>query len=437
MKRFWLLALLMAGTLTVALSSPAYAAKSDEGTDESSTDQAQAMDDINSAMGSMSAHMNDIDKKLKLTFSGDMRLRYAFINQAASVAGVTIGDSSRGRYRARFGAAMTSGDFTAKFRIATGSTASPWSQNNTFDTGMVDPSILIDTASITWDPSFANHMINVTAGKMANPLTKTSITWDPDIQPEGVALEVKKDALTFRATYFELQNLFASGTTFGNMDLFMDNLQLEYAAKFDNDTTLGVMAGYEYIPNSTLLMSSGVTTALGKNPITGFGGVLDPGGVARDWNNVEGMLYFKHKLGDVPMKWYLHITDNLNGMNLPTSSAPSGTYTTFSNQYAWLFGFDIGALANPGDFMGTIYAASLDSNCTLPYLTDDDPGETNRQYLFGALSALVDNGVTMKLSQWFVNREYYADGNAGAANALGGSSQNPELVTYVDCIVNL
>lgn len=87
--------------------------------------------------------------------------------------------------------------------------------------------------------------------------------------------------------------------------------------------------------------------------------------------------------------------------------------------------------------MGTIYAASLDSNCTLPYLTDDDPGETNRQYLFGALSALVDNGVTMKLSQWFVNREYYADGNAGAANALGGSSQNPELVTYVDCIVNL
>ena len=157
MKRFWLLALLMAGTLTVALSSPAYAAKSDEGTDESSTDQAQAMDDINSAMGSMSAHMNDIDKKLKLTFSGDMRLRYAFINQAASVAGVTIGDSSRGRYRARFGAAMTSGDFTAKFRIATGSTASPWSQNNTFDTGMVDPSILIDTASITWDPSFANR----------------------------------------------------------------------------------------------------------------------------------------------------------------------------------------------------------------------------------------------------------------------------------------
>jgi hypothetical protein len=364
-----------------------------------------------------------------------MRIRYAFINQAASTAGVSIGDSSRGRYRARFGVATTSGDFTAKIRIATGATGSPWSQNNTFDTGFVDPSILIDTASITWVPSFANHMLSFTAGKMANPLTKTSITWDPDIQPEGVEMEVKKDAFTFRATYFELQNLFASGTTFGNMDLFMDNLQAEYSAKFDNDTTLGIMAGYEYIPNSTLLMTSGVNTILGKNPITAFGGVLDPGGVARDWNNVEGMLYFKHKLGDTPMKWYLHITDNLNGMNLPIAG---GVYSsTFTNKYAWLFGVDIGALSNPGDFMGTIYAASLDPNCTLPYLTDDDPGETNRQYLFGSLSALLDNGVTFKLSQWAVNREYYAVPGVGAANALGGSSQNLEFITYADCIVNL
>src|SRR5262249_16714276 len=160
----------------------------------------------------------------------------ALIDQAASVAGVTIADSSRGRYRARFGASMTSGDFKGSFRLATGASNNPNSENNTFDTGMINPTINIDTASITWDPSFANHIVNVTAGKMNNPLTKTSISWDPDIQPEGVALEIKKDDLTIRGTYFELQNLYASGTTFGSVDLFMDNLQAEYVAKLDTNT---------------------------------------------------------------------------------------------------------------------------------------------------------------------------------------------------------
>ena len=435
MKRFWLLALLMAGSLAMALVSPAFAAKMSS--EDGGSDSSDTLEDVNSAIGSMASHMNDIDKALHLKVSGDVRLRYAFINQAASQAGVTIPDSSRGRYRARLGASIKRGDFTGKFRIATGSTASPWSQNNTFDTGMTNPSILIDTASITWDPSFSNGVLSITAGKMANPLTKTSITWDPDIQPEGVDVEIKKGDFTLRGTYFELQNLFASGTTFGNMDLFMDNVQAEYTVKMDADTSVGLMAGYEYIPNSTLLMTSGVNTILGKNPITGFGGVTDPGGPARDWNNVEGMLTFKHKLGDVPMKWYVHVTDNLNGLNLPDASQTNGHSTKFTNQYAWLGGVDIGALKGPGDFAGTLYMASLDPNCTLPFLVDDDPGETNRQYIFGSLSCLLEDGVTFKLSQWAVGREYYAGGFGGANNALAGSSQNPELVTYVDCIVNL
>jgi hypothetical protein len=432
MKRFWMLALLMAGMLALPLGSAAFA-KSSESMDNSSDDS--SMEDVNSALGTMSAHMNDIDKTLGLKFFGDVRLRYAFICQGASQAGSTIADSSRGRYRARFGATKKLGDFTANFRIATGSTAGIFSQNNTFDTAMSNPGILIDTANIRWEPSFANGLFSITAGKMSNPLTRTAITFDPDIQPEGVALEVKKNDLTFRATYFELQNLYASGTTFGNVDLFMDNLQLEYNYKFDTDTVLGLLAGYEYIPNAAWLVVSGVNTTLGKNPITAFGGLADPFGAYRDWNNVEGMISFKHKLGDVPMKWYVHVTDNLNGVNLPQAG---NVYSpTFTNQYAWLAGVDIGATHGPGDFAGTIYIASLDPNATLPVLTDDDPGETNRQYIFGSLTLQVDNGVQMKLSEWAVNHEYYAVPGIGGPTALGGSSSNPELVSYLDCILSM
>lgn len=429
MKRFWLLALFVAGTLTAALSTPAFAAKSEEGTD-ASADQSQTMDDINSALGSMAAKMDEVESKIgSLKFFGDMRIRYAFITQNSSQTGVTISDQSMGRYRARFGASLTSGDFTGKIRIATGATNSPWSQNNTFDTAMVDPTVNIDTAEILWKPGFANGMLSFIAGKMDNPLTKTVITWDPDIQPEGALAEFKSGDFALRATYFELQNQFASGTTFGNMDLFMDNLQAEYGAKLGDDSTLGLMAGYEYIPNSTKIMSSGVSAALGKNPITGFTGVLDPGGVARDWNNVEAMVYLKHNLGDVPMKWYIHATDNLNGKNLPDSTSPTGYSSTFTNQYAFLVGVDIGANREPGEFAGTLLFAETDPNCQLPYLVDDDSGRTNTQYVFGSLSTLMAKGVTLKLSEWIAGHEYNA--------LLGASKHDPAVISYLDCIVNL
>lgn len=428
MKRFWLWMMLLAGTLA-ALHAPAMAA--DEDTSE----------DVNSALGSISAHVNDIDKVLNLKFSGDLRTRWAFAGQTSSSANVTIGDSSRGRYRVRFGASMKRGDFTGKFQLATGATGgSPNSNNQTFDTAFSSPAINVQQASIMWEPSFASGLFAITAGKMANPLTKTAITWDPDICPEGALLEVKKDDVVFRATYFELQNLLASGTTFGNIDVFMANAQAEYTAKIDTDTSVGLMAGYEYIPNSQQIMGSGVSTTLTKNPITGFGGALDPGGKARDWNNVEGMLTVKHKIADIPFKWYVHATDNLNGKNLADANAASGYSAKFTNQYALLAGVDVGVLKMPGDAMGTLFFATLDPNCTLPFLVDDDPGYTNRQYIFGSFSVQAEEGVVLKLSQWAVGHEYYTlpgGISVGGATSLGGLSQNPEFITFADCIVNL
>src|SRR5581483_6336713 len=61
MKRFWLLALLMAGSLMVALSSSAFA-KGDVTSDDSS----DAMEDVNSALGSLSGRVGDVEKKQAL-----------------------------------------------------------------------------------------------------------------------------------------------------------------------------------------------------------------------------------------------------------------------------------------------------------------------------------------------------------------------------------
>ncbi|HVM31630.1 MAG TPA: putative porin [bacterium] len=427
MKRFWLFGLFLAGAL-VALNAPAFAKDTMDSQD--SQDMTDAMDDVNSALGSMSSRVSNIEDQLKLKFYGDVRLRYAFITQNSNLAGVTILDSSRGRYRARLGAMKDFGDFSANFRIATGANNNPNSENNTFDNAMVNPTIDIDTASITYTPAALGGHVKFTAGKMANPLTKTSITWDPDIQPEGALVELSNNDLKFRATYFELVNEAAKTTP----DQFMDNLQLEDAFKFDTDTALGVMVGYEYIPNGTSLITT-LATGLSNNGTTADGNVLDHG-LLHDWHMGEAMLTFKHSLSGLPLKWTLHVTDNLTGSNLPLAAA--GQYSSkFTNQYGLWFGVDLGAIKSAGDFAGTLAVASLDPNSQLAYLTDDDPGFTNRQYAFGSLTYGLQDKVQLKISQWLVGHEYYAYLAAlGNNSGPGGSGRNLESITYVDCIAN-
>jgi Putative porin len=426
MKRFWMLALLMAGSLAV-LTAPALAkASSDDNSADTSSDT--SLDDVNSALGSMAVKLNEMSDKMKdeLSFYGDMRARYVFIAQGDSNPG-TVADQSFARYRARLGAMIHRGDFDAKFRIATGSTNQPWSQNNTWDLGMVDPTMNIDTAEIDWTPSFADKMLTVSVGKMGNPLTKTVITWDPDIQPEGVYVGFKKNDFSLKATYFELGNEITSLIpSQGKVDLFMDNLQAEYDAKLDGDSGLDLMVGYEYIPNSTL-----ISTALASQLSGGAMqmNVQDTGGVYRDWNNVEAMLAFKTKAGDVPLKFYVHATDNLNGKNLPDPNSSTGYSSKFTNQYAWLAGVDIGK-AGEGSFGGQIFYAQTDPNAQLGYLVDDDSGRTNTSYLAGTLATDLAKGVQLKLSSWVMGKEYYGI-------LAPGTNQAPQFRNYLDCIVNL
>lgn len=422
MKRFWLLSLLMAGMLAMPLSS-AFAKSSDaDNSDDSS------MEDVNSALGSMAAQLNNVQQKMKddASLYGDVRARYVFIAQGSSNKGVTVADQSFARYRARLGAKVVHGDFDAKLRIATGAPLSPWSQNNTWDVGMIDPTIDIDTAQIDWTPEFANGMLSFTVGKMGNPLTKTAITWDPDIQPEGVFAQFKKSDFTLKATYFEFASMVASGNPkTGNIDLFMDNLQAEYSAKLDDASGVDVMVGYEYIPNVTLIWSNGLGVGAKKNNIS------DPGGVGRDFNNVEAMLSFKTKVGDVPFKIYAHATDNLNGKNLPDPTNPTGYNSTFTNQYSFLAGVDIGK-SGEGTFGASIFYAQTDPNSQLGYLVDDDSNRTNSSYIAGTLATELEKHVTLKLSEWVMGNEYNI-----TSLGLGSANQSPQIRSYLDCIVDL
>ena len=126
-----------------------------------------------------------------------------------------------GRFRARIGASKQFGDFTAGLRLATGSDNNPLSENQTFTSEFATKWIGVDQAFITWTPSFSMGHLKVTAGKMANPLTTTPISWDPDPQPEGLLVEGSLDDAKLRATYFVLNGSSAIVVGSTNEDLYM------------------------------------------------------------------------------------------------------------------------------------------------------------------------------------------------------------------------
>ena len=131
----------------------------------------------------------DEDKRLnalsdvigRFRFSGDVRLRGESIFQDSP----NFFDRNRARIRARFGFdSKLNEDFSAGVFIATGSLADVTSANETLTNFFERKTIGLDRAFITYQP-VAHPWIQVTGGKFAYTWNRTSLTFDPDINPEG------------------------------------------------------------------------------------------------------------------------------------------------------------------------------------------------------------------------------------------------------------
>lgn len=130
-----------------------------------------------------------------LTFSGDLRFRYeSFYGQQNALASsdnpATLGNPlttrQRLRLRARFGVrGKISDEFDWGMRFATGSFADATSTNQTLTDFFTRKNFALDQAYINYKPkSLAGFQIQ--AGKFDTPWTRTELTWDNDIMPEGL-----------------------------------------------------------------------------------------------------------------------------------------------------------------------------------------------------------------------------------------------------------
>jgi flagellar motor protein MotB len=128
----------------------------------------------------------------RFRWTGDVRVRGESYFQGYS--GCTIcNDRNRARVRVRFGfEGKLNEDFNAGVALATGSLGDPTTTNETL-TNMFDrKTIALDRGYITYNP-VAHRWLSLTGGKFAYTWQRTSLTFDPDINPEGFVAKFSKD----------------------------------------------------------------------------------------------------------------------------------------------------------------------------------------------------------------------------------------------------
>ena len=123
----------------------------------------------------------------RFRFNGDVRLRGESFFQDK------IADRNRARIRVRFGFdGKLNEDFTAGVAIATGSLGDPTTTNETL-TGFFDrKTIGLDKGFITYNP-VRHRWFSATGGKFAYLWQRTSVTGDPDLNPEGFNIKASFD----------------------------------------------------------------------------------------------------------------------------------------------------------------------------------------------------------------------------------------------------
>jgi hypothetical protein len=115
----------------------------------------------------------------RFRWTGDIRVRGENFSQTG------MADRNRARIRIRFGFdGRLNEDFFGGVALATGTLGDPSTTNETLTNNFDRKTIGLDRGYITYNP-VAHRWLSLTGGKFTTPWQKTSITFDPDITPEG------------------------------------------------------------------------------------------------------------------------------------------------------------------------------------------------------------------------------------------------------------
>ncbi|MGD0744591.1 MAG: putative porin, partial [Verrucomicrobiota bacterium] len=224
-------------------------------------------------------------------------------------------DRIRLRYRLRAGLTVNmKDDLQVGFRVGsadaapgTGYGGNPNSNNSTLQDDFTKKSIYIDAAYGKWMPiNDGTWMLATTIGKMDNPFALSPMVFDPDLTPEGAALQ---GGYKFNDT----QSLVVNGAAFvldeqklSSQDPFMYGAQLLWIAKWTPrlESSLGI-AAFDIVNPNMLTVDSVPVVNLGntRKSVPALTGGLNAAtyGLAYNYNPIIGDFSVTYTLDSFPL----------------------------------------------------------------------------------------------------------------------------------------
>lgn len=190
------------------------------------------------------------------SFGGDLRLRFE------PFRGGTGADRNRGRFLARFDVKNKFTDeWSAGLRISTGDDTDPISTNQTMTDFFERKSFRIDQAYIVYTPNWAKPF-SLTGGKFGYTWKRTELTFDNDLNPEGIS-----PVLSFNLKGSPLNNVKLIGIaspfreSSGGPDSYMMGGGIETSWKLGSRATLGASANFtDWFRTDTIRAAQTATT---------------------------------------------------------------------------------------------------------------------------------------------------------------------------------
>jgi len=230
----------------------------------------------------LAKRVQNVETSLKkfgpFSFSGDFRLRdEPFFGGPDDHSQVR----NRERFRLRLNAnAKLNDDISGGFTLASGDINDPISTNQTTNQFYTRKAIALDKAFINYNPHYFKPL-TLTGGKFAAPWYSTELTWDKDLNPEGVAQTLAFDLESpvlkrIALVGFELPFSEVAGTSLANKSIVQSAVyggQLQTAWQLAGWLKLSAYTGF-YNYHDADPIAFAVARANFKNPTTPLAGAL-------------------------------------------------------------------------------------------------------------------------------------------------------------------